>query len=151
MLFGKRQRLVKTILIVEDEPLTAFENELMLGAEGYEVVGTVDSVGEALSRIEQARPDLILTDVNLRGHRTGEDLARLALDMEIPLMFLTGNPPDTAPKLSIACLAKPYSSRALKAALAAVEDALTGQTLRRVPAGLTLYDPPPFALRGKEE
>ena len=27
MLFGKRQQMVKRILIVEDEPLTAFDNE----------------------------------------------------------------------------------------------------------------------------
>ena len=30
MLFGKRKRIVKRILIVEDEPLTAFDNETML-------------------------------------------------------------------------------------------------------------------------
>jgi len=31
MLFGKRKRVVNRILIVEDEPLTAFDNEMMLG------------------------------------------------------------------------------------------------------------------------
>ena len=38
MLFGKRNRIVKRILIVEDEPLTAFDNETMLEEAGYEVV-----------------------------------------------------------------------------------------------------------------
>ena len=31
MLFEKRKQIVKRILIVEDEPLTAFDNENMLG------------------------------------------------------------------------------------------------------------------------
>ncbi len=39
MLFGKPKRVVKRILIVEDEPLTAFDNETMLGDAGYEIVG----------------------------------------------------------------------------------------------------------------
>jgi two-component system, response regulator PdtaR len=43
MLFGKRKRIVKRIIIVEDEPLTAFDNEVTLGDLGYEVVATLDS------------------------------------------------------------------------------------------------------------
>ena len=39
MLFGKRERLIRRILIVEDEPLVAFDNEYLLKDAGYEVVG----------------------------------------------------------------------------------------------------------------
>ncbi len=48
MLFGKRRRVVKRILIVEDEPLTAFDNENMLTDAGYTVVATVDTFDDAL-------------------------------------------------------------------------------------------------------
>ena len=48
MLFGRQSRHVKRILIVEDEPLVAFDNETMVAAAGYTVVATVDRVGEAL-------------------------------------------------------------------------------------------------------
>ena len=48
MLFGKRKQVVKRILIVEDEPLTAFDNENMLRDAGYEIVATVDDFNEAL-------------------------------------------------------------------------------------------------------
>ena len=34
MLFGKRKQVVKRILIVEDEPLTAFDNENTLTGGG---------------------------------------------------------------------------------------------------------------------
>ena len=35
MLFGKRKRIVKRVLIIEDEPLTAFDNETMLVEAGF--------------------------------------------------------------------------------------------------------------------
>jgi CheY-like chemotaxis protein len=40
MLFGKRERAIRRILIVEDEPLVAFDNEHLLRECGYEVVAT---------------------------------------------------------------------------------------------------------------
>ena len=52
MLFGKRKRIVKRILIVEDEPLTAFDNENMLGDCGYEIVATVDDFDEAIEILD---------------------------------------------------------------------------------------------------
>jgi len=48
MLFGRRKQVVKRILIVEDEPLTAFDNENMLGDAGYVIVATVDDLDESL-------------------------------------------------------------------------------------------------------
>jgi CheY-like chemotaxis protein len=53
MLFGTRERHVKRILIVEDEPLVAFDNETMVANAGYTVVATVDSVREALAILER--------------------------------------------------------------------------------------------------
>ena len=47
MLFGKRKRVVNRILIVEDEPLTAFDSENLIGDEGYKVVATLDRFGDA--------------------------------------------------------------------------------------------------------
>ena len=50
MLFGKRKQVVKRILVVEDEPLTAFDNENFLGDAGYEVVATVEDNGHGIKR-----------------------------------------------------------------------------------------------------
>ena len=66
MLFGRRKQIVKRILIVEDEPLTAFDNENMLGDAGYEIVATVDDLEEALEVLEREEVHLILSDVRLR-------------------------------------------------------------------------------------
>ena len=53
MLFGKRARMINRILIVEDEPLVAFDNEHFLRDAGYVIVGTVDTVAEAVAAFEQ--------------------------------------------------------------------------------------------------
>ena len=78
MLFGRRKQLVNRILIVEDEPLTAFENENMLGDCGYEIVATIDDFDQALEVLEREKVDLILSDVRLRSQQTGMDLAKAA-------------------------------------------------------------------------
>ena len=82
MLFSKRKRLVKRILIVEDEPLVAFDNENMVTDAGYVVVATVDEYDDVVEVLEsefEALPqggdededprgiDLILTDISLSG------------------------------------------------------------------------------------
>ena len=78
MLFGKRKRIVKRILIVEDEPLTAFDNETMLSDAGYEVVATLDTFKAAIEALDSEPVDLVLSDVRLSGSRSGIDLAKEA-------------------------------------------------------------------------
>jgi DNA-binding response OmpR family regulator len=138
MLFGKRKRVVNRILIVEDEPLTAFDNEILIGEEGYEVVATLDRFADAVEALDREQVDLILSDVRLTGERTGIDLARVAKNRGIPVLFVTGAPPDEAGELALGCLMKPYNHRTLKSALAAVDRHLAGEKARP-PKGLTLY------------
>jgi len=138
MLFGKRKRIVNRILIVEDEPLTAFDTENLLGDEGYEVVATLDRFADAVATLDSEQIDLILCDVRLTGERTGIDLAMVAKARRIPVLFVTGAAPDNASELVIGCLMKPYSPRTLKSALAAVDRYLSGEKIRP-PNGLTLY------------
>jgi CheY-like chemotaxis protein len=141
MLFGKRKRNVKRILIVEDEPLTAFDNENMLGDAGYEVVATHDGFDEAIAALEAHKIDLILSDVRLSGDRTGIELAEEARTRGIPLLFVTGHPPDNAHELALGCLLKPYSERTLRAAIEAC-DAHLGGGKAKPPKGMTLFTPP---------
>ena len=138
MLFGKPKRIVKLILIVEDEPLTAFDNETMLVEAGYTVVATHDRVADAVATMEREKIDLILSDVRLAGERNGIDLARLAKEKNIPVLFSTGLVPEEASELVLGCLVKPYNDRTLKAALEAVDQHLRGDKVR-APKGLTLY------------
>ena len=139
MLFGKRKRIVKRILVVEDEPLTAFDNETTLGDLGYEVVATVDSFEDAIERIEAESIDLVLSDLRLQGERTGLDLARAAKKRGVPVLFATGHRlPDEAAALAVGVLAKPYSERTLKGALESIERMLAGQE-PKPPRGMQVF------------
>jgi DNA-binding response OmpR family regulator len=140
MLFGKRKRNVKRILVIEDEPLTAFDNEVMIKDAGYDVVATHDDFEEAVAALDREKIDLILSDVRLRGSRSGIELAKEAKKRGVPLLFVTGHPPDNAPELAIGCLRKPYSERQLKRALDAVDQHIGGKR-PKIPEGLEIYEP----------
>jgi CheY-like chemotaxis protein len=138
MLFGKRNQLVKRILIVEDEPLTAFDNENMLGDAGYEIVATVDDFAEAIAILDREEVHLVLSDVRLRSQQTGIDLAQHAKQKNIPTLFATGHPYPTAGQVAVGCLAKPYSERQLLKAIECVDRHLQGETVKP-PKGLELF------------
>jgi len=140
MLFGKRERSIRRILIVEDEPLVAFDNEHMLTDGGYEVVATVDNLADALAVIAAEPLDLVLTDISLSGEGDGIDVARAAREKGIPVLFVTGNPTDDIRELGVGCLAKPYSEKVLKGALEALDRHLQGERRKRLPPQLTLYE-----------
>lgn len=139
MLFGKRKRLIRRILIVEDEPLVAFDNEHSLAEDGYEVVATVDNLADAAAVIEREPLDLVLSDIKLAGEGDGTDVARAARAKEIPVLFVTGNCSPEARALAVGCLSKPYSPAVLLETLSAIDKSLQGKPPRKTPSGLTLY------------
>ena len=140
MLFGRRERKISRILIVEDEPLVAFDNEHFLRDAGYVVVDTVDTVPAAVAAFDQ-QIDLVLADVNLSDGGNGRDVAAAANERGVPLIFVTGACPPDAQAYAIGCLAKPYSQRDLLGAIEAVDAQLAGQAPKRVPRGFTLFAP----------
>lgn len=139
MLFGKHERVVNKILIVEDEPLTAFDNETMISDAGYEVVATLDRYSDAIATLQKEKVDLILCDVRLTGERSGIDLAKVAKSRGVPVIFSTGLAPDNASELALGCLMKPYNERTLRAALKAVDRLLAGEKAKP-PRGLILFE-----------
>src|SRR3954452_2227019 len=130
MLFSKPKRVVKRILIVEDERLTAFDNETMLGEAGYKIVGTIDAYDKAMEMLDSGKIDLILSDDRLASQQTGVDLARAAKARGIPTLFATGHPYPDAATVAVGCLMKPYSERQLKAAIETVDRHLQGESVK---------------------
>ena len=140
MVFGKRERAIQCILVVEDEPLVAFDNEHVLKDAGYEVVATVDTAEEALRVIGEAEKiDLVLADLSLSGEGDGVQVAEAAKAKGIAVLFVTGSCPVEARDLAVGCLAKPYSDRVLKSALDAVDAMLRGDKVKKTPAGFTIF------------
>ena len=140
MIFGKRERVIRRILVVEDEPLVAFDNEHQLNDAGYEVVATVDNMAAARAVIESEPLDLVLTDIRLAGEGDGTDVARIARERGVPVLFVSGNCTEEARPLGVGCLAKPYSDKVLKGALDALDHYLQGKRLKKLPAQLTLFE-----------
>jgi DNA-binding response OmpR family regulator len=141
MLFGKRERAIRRILIVEDEPLVAFDSEHLLSECGYEVVATVDTLAEAVRVLgEEEEVDLVLSDIQLNGDGDGMDVARAAGARNVPVLFVTANCPLEARGLGLGCLAKPYTDKVMKNALDALDRKLQGKKVKKLPAGLSLYE-----------
>ncbi|GGE74029.1 response regulator [Sphingomonas prati] len=138
MLFGKRKRSIQRILIVEDEPLVAFDNEHFLRDAGFDIVATVDRVEEALRFIDTEGLHLVLADISL-SDGSGLDVARAAREHGVPLLFVTGQCPPEARDLALGVLNKPYNHRELVAAIEAVDAKMAGRTIKRPPPGLDLF------------
>ena len=138
MLFGRRKQIVKRILIVEDEPLTAFDNENFLGDAGYEIVATVDDLDEALGVLEREEVHLVLSDVRLRRQQTGIHLAKAAKERGVPTLFATGHAYPGAADIAVGCLMKPYTERQLLHAIECVDRHLQGHKVKP-PKGLELF------------
>lgn len=140
MLFSRRKRRVTRILIVEDEPLVAFDNEMSLRAHGYVVVATVDRCADAMAIMDTEAIDLVLTDVALTGVRTGLDVARYAAGKGVPVLFVSGTCPAANDVPALGCLSKPYNDRTLKLALEAVDRRLAGDEPGKTLPGLLFYE-----------
>ena len=83
------------ILVIEDDSFVRNGIELLLAAEGLNVVGAANG-HEALDLITKrnVRPDLVLSDFNLPGRMNGIDsirAVRKALARRIPAIVLTGD------------------------------------------------------------
>ncbi|RLG25207.1 hypothetical protein DRN77_00640 [Methanosarcinales archaeon] len=78
------------ILIVEDEAVVAENLEMTLTDTGYEVVGRAASADDAVNAAIELKPDLILMDIVLIGHKNGIDASReIKEKIDIPTIFLT--------------------------------------------------------------
>ncbi len=63
------------VLIVEDDPMVARFNQTYLeGVEGFDLVGTSNSIEDAKEKLKEYTVDLILLDVYMPGDQTGMDL-----------------------------------------------------------------------------
>jgi DNA-binding response OmpR family regulator len=140
MLFGKKKRRISRLLIVEDEPLVAFDTEHFLREAEFEIVATVDRVAAALKVIHGDEDvDLVLVDISL-ADGSGLDVARAAHGIGISVLFVTGACPEGARDVAAGCLAKPYAQRDLLAAIDAIEAVLGGKKPKKLPGGFHLFE-----------
>lgn len=112
-----------TILIVEDELITAESIAELLAQEDYEIAGVTPTAAGALDICEEKRPHVVICDINIKGNINGLELAKqLKRLYQCEIIFLTAYT-DTATIQAAAAavpvmyVVKPFSDAQLLAAV----------------------------------
>jgi DNA-binding NtrC family response regulator len=78
------------VLVVEDEAVVARDLECSLERLGYASAGWVATGEEAVERVAERLPDLVLMDIRLKGSMDGIQAAgRIREDHGVPVVFVT--------------------------------------------------------------
>jgi len=115
----------KTILLVEDEAVSALELKSTLMELGYDVAAIVSNGEDAVRAAADLTPDLILMDIRLDGPMSGiEAAAKIKETRSTPIIYLTAfaddDTIDLATRLTdpFGYLPKPCSTRVLATTMA---------------------------------
>jgi two-component system cell cycle sensor histidine kinase/response regulator CckA len=80
------------IMIVEDEGIIASHIVSRLTRTGYEVAGIAESSEEAIAKISELNPALILMDIRIKGAMDGIDTAIILRERcDIPVIYLSAH------------------------------------------------------------
>jgi DNA-binding response OmpR family regulator len=104
------------ILVVDDEPNIAELLEIDLDSAGYEVIIAYNGK-EALERVKEIRPDLILLDVmmpELNGFQTCEILRKDEDNISIPIIMLTAQDDESEISKALELGADDYAIKPVK-------------------------------------
>jgi signal transduction histidine kinase len=125
------------IMLVEDERIVALHLQQQLTKFDYNVIANVASGEQALRKVEEDRPDLILMDIHIEGGIDGiETAARIPPSYHIPIVYLTAYSEEATLERARATkpygyLLKPFSERELHATIQMVmERCATEKALR---------------------
>ena len=80
----------KSIIIVEDDEITALNLNLSLQKHGYSIVGVCDNAINAKNKIASFNPDIVIIDISLQESNDGIELAKtIRSKYNIPFIYLT--------------------------------------------------------------
>jgi CheY-like chemotaxis protein len=98
-----------SVLVVEDEAIVARDIQDQLRTLGYAIAGYATRGEDAVSLVQQAKPDLVLMDIQLAGSMDGIAAAhaiRELTHLSVPIVFLTAFDADDT--LARAKLTEPF-------------------------------------------
>lgn len=132
------------VLIVDDEPRIIKFLNLKLKASGYEVI-TASSGAEALRRVRDNEPDLLVLDVVMPGMDGFETLKQIRSFSAVPVIILSAKEAnvDKVKGLDLGAddyLAKPFNPDELVARIEAVRRRLAPEESRKIVEHITLGD-----------
>ncbi|HWW75479.1 MAG TPA: response regulator transcription factor [Pyrinomonadaceae bacterium] len=121
--------MAKQLLVVDDDPSLLLAVSETLRAEGYEVV-TARRGAEALVRVAEALPDLIISDIRMPGmdgYQLARNLRSAPRTRLVPIVFLTAKD-ETSDRIAgfrtgvDAYLTKPFEPEELAAVVKSILD-----------------------------
>lgn len=107
------------ILVVDDETIVALDIKNTLEKYGYKVVGIAATSQDAIKLVKSSKPNLILMDIMIKGHKDGIHTASEINEFaDIPIIFLTAySDDDTLERAKVVepygYLIKPFDNREL--------------------------------------
>jgi DNA-binding response OmpR family regulator len=97
----------KTIIIVEDDEITALNLNLSLQKHGYDILAVCDNATQAKNKVASFQPDIVIIDISLQESNDGIELAKVIRNKHnIPFIYLTSYSDDDI--ISQAKLTEPY-------------------------------------------
>ena len=111
------------ILIVEDETVVAWDLQQRLRGLGYTVPDPAQDGAEAIQRMAEVRPDLVLMDIDLGAGMSGiESALAIQQQHDVPIIYVTANSDaDTvrtaAQSGPFGYILKPFEDRELETAI----------------------------------
>ena len=108
------------VLVVDDEPNIVLSLEFLMEQAGFEVV-TAEDGEQALARVNDSQPDLLLLDISLPGISGFDVLERLRSEeatAQLPIIMLTAHGRDVEREKGMALgaddyITKPFSTQSL--------------------------------------
>lgn len=108
------------VLVVDDEPNIVLSLEFLMEQAGFEVV-TAEDGEQALARVNDSQPDLLLLDISLPGISGFDVLERLRGEpttAQLPIIMLTAHGRDVEREKGMALgaddyITKPFSTQSL--------------------------------------
>jgi len=121
-----------SILLVEDNVSFGVEIEMIIDELGYELIDIINNAREALTAIEEKKPDLIIADISLKGDMNGIQMIEKIKDNPAAVIFITQYRDDNfynqAKSLRpVAYLVKPFDKFTLQSCIETAFQTLSAQ------------------------
>lgn len=107
-----------SVLVIEDEPVIAYDVAAIVTGMGHTVVGIADTHRRAVELARAKSPGIVLADIQLRDGSSGIDaVAEILESMDVPVIFVTAFPERLLTgerKEPTYLITKPFDSDALR-------------------------------------
>lgn len=88
----EKEDIKGTVVIVEDDMILSMVAERVVEALGFKVIAKATSGEQAIEKIKEYQPDVLLMDIFLEGSIDGiETVSRIRSFSNVPVIYVSGN------------------------------------------------------------